>query len=67
MCEQQKRTTAYSEFDRLLDEIDKIEDNLMMEIKFLTHRLTETEKKLENSITELKYSINGNGVHYKAL
>ena len=67
MCEQRKQTNEYSEFDRLLDQIDKIEDNLLMEIKFLTQRLAETERKLQNSITEIKYLIDGNGVHYKAL
>ena len=67
MRELRTQTTAYSEFDRLLDEMDKIEDNLLMEIKFLTQRLTETERKLQNSLTEIKYLINGNGVHYKAL
>ena len=67
MCEQPKQRAVYGEFDRLLDEIDKIEENLLMEIKFLTQRLAETERKLQNSITEIKYLIDGNGVHYKAL
>ena len=67
MCDQRKQRADYSEFDRLLDEIDKIEDNLLMEIKFLTQRLSEAERKLQNSITEVKCLIDGNGVHYKAL
>ena len=55
---------SYSEYDRLLDEISKFEDNLTMDIRLLTQRLVETEGRLQKSIAELMQMINNNGVKY---
>ena len=55
---------SYSEYDRLLDEMSKFEENLTMDIRLLTQRLVETESRLQKSISELMHMINNNGVKY---
>ena len=55
---------SYTEYDRLLDEIIKFEENLTMDIRLLTQRLVDTESRLQKSIAELVHMINNNDVKY---
>ena len=56
---------SYSEYDRLLDEMSKFEENLTMDIRLLTQRLVDTENRLQKSIRELLHLMNNNnGVKY---
>ncbi|MGA1825564.1 MAG: hypothetical protein ACMUIP_12970 [bacterium] len=56
---------TYTEYDRLLDEISKFEENLTMDIRLLTQRLVDTENRLQKSIRELLHLMNNNnGVKY---
>jgi len=71
MLEKQNFSTlqncAYSDFDRLLDEIVKAEEDLTNEMRFFTQRLADTEARIHKSITELMQMINNNGVTYKSM
>ena len=66
MLGKQKMSTlqncAYSDFDRLLDEIIKVEDDLTSEMRFFTQRLADTEARIHKSIAELMQMINNSGV-----
>ena len=57
---------AYSEFDRLLDEIIKAEEDFTSEIRFFSQRLADTEARLHKSIAKLMQMINDNGIQHKA-
>ena len=52
---------TYSEFDRLLDEIIKAEEDLTSEIRLFSQRLAATETRIHKSIAELMQIINDNG------
>ena len=58
---------SYDQFDRLLDEILKAEEDFTNEIRFFTQRLADTEARIHKSIAELMQIINNNGVKYKAM
>lgn len=58
---------SYSDFDRLLDEIIKAEDDLTSEMRFFTQRLAATEARIHKSIAELMQMINDGGIVYKVI
>ena len=58
---------SYGEFDRLLDEIIRAEEEITSEIRFFTQRLTATEARIHKSIEELIQLINDNGAKHKAM
>ena len=58
---------TYDEFDRLLDEIMKAEEDLTKEIRFFTQRLADTESRIHRSIAELMQIINDKGFNSKAI
>ena len=53
-----KKNCSYNEFDRLLDEIIKAEEDLTNEIRFFTQRVVDTEARIHKSIEELIQIIN---------
>lgn len=57
---------TYSDFDRLLDEIIKAEEDFTSEIRFFSQRLADTEARIHKSIAELMQMINDNGAQHKA-
>ena len=71
MLEKQNFSTiqncSYSDFDRLLDEIIKAEEDLTSEMRFFTQRLADTEARIHKSIAEFMQMINNNGDKYKAM
>ena len=48
----------YDEFDRLLDEIIKAEEDFTKEIRFFTQRLADTEIRIHQSVAKLMQIIN---------
>ena len=62
-----RKNCSYNEFDRLLDEIIKAEEDLTREIRFFTERLADTEARIHKSIEELMQIINDSGVKQKAI
>ena len=61
------QNNSYSDFDRLLDEIIRTEDDFTSEIRFFTQRLADMEARMHKSIAELMQMINENGVNYTAM
>ena len=54
---------SYGDFDRLLDEILRAEEDFTNEIRFFTQRLADTEVRIHKSIAELMRMIDDNDVN----
>ena len=57
----------YDEFDRLLDEILKAEEDFSKEIRSFTQRLANTETRIHQSIAKLIQIINDKDFNSKVL
>jgi len=62
-----KQSHPYDDFDRLLDEIIKAEDDFTCEIRFFTQRLADMETRMHKSIAELMRTINDRDLNSKAM
>ena len=63
----QNEKHSYDDFDRLLDEIIKAEEDFTREIRFFTQRLADTETRIHKSIAELMRIINDRDLNSKAI
>jgi hypothetical protein len=61
------KSSQYDEFDRLLDEIIKAEEDFTTEIRFFTQRLADTESRIHHSIAKLMQIINDKDFNSKAM
>ena len=61
------RSRHYDEFDRLLDEIIKAEEDFTKEIQFFTQRLADTETRIHQSVAKLMQIINDKDSNSKAM
>ena len=57
----------YDEFDRLLDEIMKAEEDFTKEIRFFAQRLADTETRIHQTIAKLMQIINDKDFNSKAI
>lgn len=62
-----EQSRSYDQFDRLLDEIMKAEEDLTREIRFFTQRLADTESRIHKSIAELMQIIDRNDINSRAI
>ena len=58
---------SYDEFDRLLDEILKAEEDFTNEIRFFTQRLVDTETRIHKSVAKLMQMIEENNGDSKVM
>ena len=58
---------SYGDFDRLLDEILRAEEDFSNEIRFFRQRLADTEARIHKSIAELMRMIDDNDVNCKVI
>ena len=61
------KSSHYDEFDRLLDEIIKAEEDFTKEIRFFTQRLGDTETRIHKSVANLMQIINDKDFNSKAM
>ena len=57
----------YDEYDRLLDEIMRAEEDFTKEIRFFTQRLADTEIRIHQSIAKLMQIINNKDFNSKTM
>ena len=58
---------SYSDFDRVLDEIIRAEEDFTTEIRLFEQRLANTEARIHKSVAELLQKINENGLKGKIM
>ena len=57
----------YDEFDRLLDEIIKAEEDFTKEIRFFSQRLADTEARIHQTVAKLMKIISDKDLNSKAI
>ena len=58
---------SYGDFDRLLDEIIRAEEDFTKEIRLFEQRLASTEARIHKTVAELMQIIDDNGLNCKVI